>query len=68
MAKNPIRKYEIRKGIFDQYIVGIPAYKDGGESVSFTGTNKEANDKARELTAAATEPGVLWSVREATEL
>jgi len=63
-----IMRYEIRKTVFDQYILGIPAYKDAGESIYFTGTNKAANDKRRELDNAATEPGVRWSIHYAKEL
>lgn len=66
--KNPIKKYRLHKGIFDQYIIGIPAYKDGGEAIIFTGTNAEANAKCRELDAAATEPGVKWTIREAEDV
>lgn len=68
MAKSPINKYRISKGVFVQYVVGIPAYKDGGEAISFTGTNAEANAKCRELDAAAVEPGIKWSILDAVPL
>ncbi len=68
MAKNTIKKYRISKGIFDQYILGIPAYKDSGISVYFTGTNAEANTKCRELTQAETEPGIIWNLLDAVEV
>lgn len=66
--KNPIKKYEIRRGIFTQYVLGIAAYKDGGESVFFTGTNAEANAKCRELDREATEPGTKWNIMSAVEV
>lgn len=68
MAKSPINKYELRRTKFLQYIIGVPAYEDAGESVSFIGNNAEANAKRRELDAAETDANFKWSIRDAVPL
>lgn len=54
------KTWKLHRGILDTFILGIPAYKDGG-TVEFTGTNREANAEARRLTAEA-EPGISYTV------
>lgn len=63
-----IKRYEIRKGLFDSYILGIPSYKDAGISVYFTGTNAEVNEKVRELDQQETTPGVKWNITNAVDV